>query len=206
MGHEEISLAIQGGNPYDMCLNGTFYYELDKELRLRVNREIRVPKVRLISQTGEQVGVLSTYEAMKLAEEANMDLVEIVSTSNPPVCKIMDYGKFRYDQTKRAKESKKATHQIKVKEVKLKPNIDENDLQTKLRHAKEFITKGFKVKVTLMFRGREMEHTQIGHKLVERFCADMEEIATPESTAQQMGRILTVVLAPGAKKKKNDNA
>ena len=169
---------------------------------MKVNREIRAPKVRVINQNGEQVGVIALYEALAMAEEAGLDLVEIVPGSNPPVCKIIDFGKFRYDQTKREKESKKAQHQIKVKEVKIKPNIDEHDLQTKMKHAREFVSKGNKVKITCMFRGREMMHPEFGEKLVQRMCEDLEDVATPESPLKLFGRALTTVLTPGGKKKK----
>lgn len=169
---------------------------------MKVNREIRAPKVRVISPTGEQVGVISLHEALAKAEEAGLDLVEIVPGSNPPVCKIMNYGKFRYDQTKREKESKKSQHQVKIKEIKLKPNIDLHDLETKTRHARDFIAKGNKVKVTCTFRGREMVHPEIGEKLVRKICDDLEDVATSEAPLKMLGRILTVVLAPGSKKKK----
>lgn len=169
---------------------------------MKVNREIRAPKVRVISHTGEQLGVLALYEALAKAEEAGLDLVEIVPGSVPPVCKIINYGKFRYDQTKREKESKKSQHQVKVKEIKLKPNIDDHDLQTKIRHAKDFIAKGNKVKVTCVFRGRELMHPEIGERIMQQFCDELEDIAMAESPAKMLGRMLSVVLAPGAKKKK----
>ena len=169
---------------------------------MKVNREIRAPRVRVISHTGEQIGVIPLYEALARAEEVGLDLVEIVSTSNPPVCKIINYGKFKYDQTKREKESKKSQHQVKVKEIKIKPNIDEHDLETKIRHAKDFVTKGNKVKITCTFRGREMMHPEIGEKVVKRICDELEDMATPESPPKMFGRSLLVVLAPGAKKKK----
>jgi translation initiation factor IF-3 len=173
---------------------------------LKVNREIRAPKVRVISHTGEQLGVISLSEALIIAEDAGLDLVEIVPGSNPPVCKIINYGKFRYDQTKREKESKKSQHQIKVKEVKVKPNIDDHDLEVKLKHAREFISKGNKVKVTCVFRGREMMHPEIGESVVRRICNGLEDIATIESPSKLFGRALTVVLAPGAKKKKGETS
>ena len=169
---------------------------------MRVNREIRAPKVRLIGQAGEQIGVVSLYEALAMADEAGMDLVEISPAASPPVCKIMNYGKFRYDQTKREKENRKAQHQIKIKEVKVKPNIDEHDLQTKLRHAHDFLSEGDKVKITCTFRGREMMHPEYGEKLVKRICAQLEEVAQPDSPAKLFGRILSVVLSPVSKKKK----
>lgn len=173
---------------------------------MKVNREIRAPKVRVISSTGEQIGIISIQEALARADEEGLDLVEIVPGSNPPVCKIINYGKFRYDQTKREKESKKSQHQVKVKEIKLKPNIDLHDLETKLRHARDFIVKGNKVKISCMFRGREMAHQQIGEKLVRRFCTELEDIAQPESPPKMLGRTLSTVLAPGAKKKTSKSA
>ncbi len=169
---------------------------------MKVNREIRAPRVRVITQTGEQVGVVPFHEALAMAEAAGLDLVEISAGSNPPVCKIINYGKFRYDQTKREKESKKAQHQVKVKEIKLKPNIDLHDLETKIRHAREFIAKGNKVKVTCMFRGREMAHPEIGEKILRKVCEDLEDIAMVESPSKLFGRMLIVILAPGGKKKK----
>ncbi len=169
---------------------------------MKVNREIRAPKVRLISHTGEQVGVVALYEALAMAEEQGLDLVEIVPGSVPPVCKVMNFGKFRYDQSKREKENKKATHQIKVKEIKLKPNIDVHDLETKTRHARDFLTSGNKVKITCTFRGREMMHPEFGEKIVREMCQHLEDISIAESPPKMMGRMLLVVLAPGAKKKK----
>lgn len=169
---------------------------------MKVNKEIRAPKVRVISHTGEQVGILTLHEALTMAEQEGLDLVEIVPGSNPPVCKIINYGKFRYDQTKREKESKKSQHQVKVKEIKVKPNIDDHDLETKIRHAREFIAKGNKVKVTCVFRGREMAHPEIGEKILNRFNDELEDVAAVETPSKMFGRMLTVVLAPGGKKKK----
>jgi len=169
---------------------------------LRINKQIRVPKVRLIDENGNQVGVVDREEAMRMAKNASLDLVEVVPNSSPPVCKIIDYGKFRYDQTKREKESKKASHQIKVKEIKVKPNIDTHDLNTKIKRARDFIIKGNKVKITCMFRGREMAHPEIGENLVRRVIEELSDIATAESPLKRMGRILTTVVAPGARKKK----
>ncbi len=168
---------------------------------MRVNREIRAPKVRVIGSAGEQVGIMNPKEALKIAESEGLDLVEIAPNANPPVCKVIDYGKFRYDQTKREKESKKASHQIKVKEVKVKPNINEHDLQTKMRHAKDFLEKGNKVKVSCMFRGREMAHKEIGERLVQKIVDDLQETAVCETPMKMFGRFLTVVLAPHKKKK-----
>lgn len=172
------------------------------EGHLKVNREIRAPKVRVIGHTGEQVGIISLYEALAMAEEQGLDLVEIVPGSNPPVCKVMNFGKFRYDQSKREKESKKTQHQMKVKEIKFKPNIDVHDLDTKTRHAREFLEDGNKVKITCTFRGREMMHPEIGEKHIQKMCEELEDVSMMESPPKMMGRMLLVVLAPGAKKKK----
>lgn len=168
---------------------------------MRINNEIRTPKVRLIDDKGEQVGVVLIQEAIRMAEEAGLDLVEIVPTSTPPVCKIMNFGKFRYDQTKREKENKKTQHQIKVKEVKFKPNIDDHDLETKLRQAKDFLLKGNKVKITLAFRGREMMHPEVGKALMIKVCDELAEVSIAEAPPSMMGRILSTVLSPKAKKK-----
>lgn len=170
---------------------------------MKVNREIRASKVRVISNAGEQVGVLSLYEALSMAEEQGLDLVEIVPGSVPPVCKIMNFGKFRYDQSKREKESKKASHQIKVKEIKIRPNIDVHDLDTKAKHAREFLIDGNKVKITCTYRGREMAHPEVGEKIVNTMCEQLEDVAVVESPPKLMGRMLLVVLAPGAKKKRD---
>ncbi len=167
-----------------------------------MNHEIRARELRVISATGEQLGVMPLAQALAQAEEQGLDLIEIVPTAAPPVAKIMDYGKFRYDQTKREKENKKAQHQVKVKEVKLSPNISEHDLDVKLRQAHEFLEKGNKVKITIMFRGREMMHPELGKRLIEKVNAALEEVAAIEMPAKMFGRILNMVLAPGVKKKK----
>lgn len=175
-------------------------------MNLRINKQIRAPKVRVIGPEGDQVGVLPIREALIKAQEASLDLVEIAPNAQPPVCKIIDYGKYRYDQTKREKEGKKAQHQVKIKEIKVKPNINEHDLQTKLRQARQFIEKGNKVKVTCMFRGREMAHPELGIKVVQSLCKNLEDIALVEAPPKLLGRSLIGVLAPapvksGAKSK-----
>lgn len=156
----------------------------------------------MINSAGEQVGIITIEEALRLAEDEGLDLVEIVATSTPPVCKVIDYGKFRYDQTKREKESKKAQHQVKVKEVKIKPNIDTHDLETKMRHARDFLVKGNKVKVTCTFRGRERLHPEIGERLMLKVQEDLSDVALVESPIGMLGRIMLMVLAPGKGQKK----
>ena len=168
---------------------------------MRVNREIRASRVRVIDKDGSQLGILTLLDAIHRAEQVGLDLVEISPSADPPVCKIIDFGKFRYQQTKKEKESKKSQHQVKVKEVKVKPNTDEHDLQTKLRHARKFIAEGNKVKITCIFRGREMMHPEFGRKVVDKMCADLADIASAETHPKFFAKTLTVVLAPGAKKK-----
>lgn len=176
---------------------------VNKEIKkaLRVNQEIRARELRVISSSGQQLGVMSLQQALNLAQQEGSDLIEIVPTAVPPVAKIMDWGKYRYDQTKREKENKKSQHQMKVKEVKLSPNISEHDLQVKLRQAKDFLEKGDKVKITLFFRGREMAHTSVGHKVMQDSLVQLEEVAMIESPPKMFGRTLLAVLAPGTKKK-----
>jgi translation initiation factor IF-3 len=170
-------------------------------LNLRINREIRALKVRVIDKDGGQVGVLTLAEALARAEASGLDLVEIAPSADPPVCKIIDFGKYRYQLTKKEKEQKKSQHQVKVKEIKIKPNTDEHDLSTKMKHAREFVAKGNKVRLTCVFRGREMLHPEFGQRVVQRMCDDLSDVATPESPPKMLGRNLSVVLAPGAKKK-----
>lgn len=167
---------------------------------MRVNREIRAPSVRVISEKKGQLGVMSVREALTLAEEENLDLVEIAPNATPPVCKIVDFGKLKYHQTKKEKESKKSQHVIKIKEIKVTPNIDIHDFNTKLRHAKDFLEKGNKVRITCSFRGREMLHMNLGEDLVKRFCADLEEYSTVEAPMKRMGKSVSLVLGPSSKK------
>lgn len=155
----------------------------------------------MIDKDGGQVGVLTLAEALLKAEQAGLDLVEIAPSADPPVCKIIDFGKYRYQLTKKEKEQKKSQHQVKVKEIKLKPTTDEHDLMVKIRHSREFIAKGNKVRVTCVFRGREMLHTEFGRRIIDRICDDLSDVASPESPAKMLGRNMSVVLAPGAKKK-----
>lgn len=169
---------------------------------MRINREIRADRVRVISESGEQVGIMFLREALMRAEEAGLDLVEISPMAKPPVVKIVDYGKFRYHQQKKEKDNKKAQVQIRVKEIKLKPNIDDHDFQTKLKHARDFIQKGNKVRISIMFRGREMLHIDLGQKVLDKFCVDLSDIAIIEAAPKLLGRTMSTVLAPSGKKSK----
>ena len=159
-----------------------------------INEQIRDREVRVVSESGEQLGIMSARDAMKLAQEAELDLVKIAPTAKPPVCKIIDYGKFRYEQARKEKEAKKKQRTVEVKEVRLSPNIDTNDLNTKMNNARKFISKGNKVKVTLRFRGREMAHMQQSKHILDDFAEKMKDVAVIEKPAQLEGRSLSMVL------------
>lgn len=163
---------------------------------------IRVKEVSLIGNNGEQLGVYPTQEALTLAEEQNQDLVEVAPNSNPPVCRIMDYGKFKYQQSKRAHEAKKKQKIIHVKEVKFRPNTDQHDRDFKLKHALRFLEAGDKVKVVVFFRGREIVHRENGQKLLERITESLEDVALIEQEAKQEGKTLCMIFAPKSLKKK----
>ncbi len=171
---------------------------------MKVNRAIRAEKVRVVTDNGEQLGIMPIAEALAKAENMKLDLVEIAPNASPPVCKIIDFGKLKYRQTKKEKENKKQQFQVKVKEIKLKPGIDEHDFQTKVNHAKKFILKGHKVRLTLIFRGREMLHTELGTKLVDKILQILSDIVIVETPLKSMGRIMTIVLAPAGKKVKGE--
>jgi len=163
---------------------------------------IRVREVSLIGNDGEQLGVFPTQEALNMAEEKDQDLVEVAPNSSPPVCRIMDYGKFRYQQSKRAHEAKKKQKIIHVKEVKLRPNTDRHDYDFKLKNAFRFLESGDKVKVLVFFRGREIVHRENGQKLLVRVTETLEDIAVVEQEAKQEGRTLCMIFAPKSLKKK----
>jgi len=162
----------------------------------RVNEEIRVPQVRLIDQEGEMMGVMSARDAMLRAFAVGLDLVEISPNADPPVCKILDYGKFKYEQQKKKNEAKKKQKVIEIKEIKVRPNIDENDYQVKMRAMKSFIEEGDKVKVTLRFRGREMAHQDIGVRVLERIRAEMDLTTKVEQMPRLENRQMVMVLSP----------
>lgn len=159
-----------------------------------INEQIRDKEVRLIGEDGEQLGVVSAKEAMKLALEAELDLVKIAPTAKPPVCKIIDYGKYKYELTRKEKEAKKKQKTVDVKEVRLSPNIDTNDLNTKVNNARKFIEKGNKVKVTLRFRGREMAHMHSSKHILDDFAETLKDVASVEKPAKFEGRSISMVL------------
>ena len=159
-----------------------------------INEQIRDKEVRLIGEDGEQLGIMSSRDAYKLAQEAELDLVKISPKAQPPVCKIIDYGKYRYEQARRDKEAKKKQKTIEVKEIRISPNIDTNDLNTKVNNAKKFISKGNKVKVTLRFRGREMTHVQQSKHILDDFAEMLKDVASVEKPAKLEGRNMSMVL------------
>ncbi|MBV8033423.1 MAG: translation initiation factor IF-3 [Betaproteobacteria bacterium] len=165
----------------------------------RINREITAPQVRLVAENGDQLGIQTVAEALRLAEEANVDLVEIAPLANPPVCKLMDYGKFRYREQKKAHEAKLKQKQIQVKEIKFRPGTDEGDYKIKLAKLVAFLDEGDKAKVTLRFRGREMAHKEFGERLLERVKKDLDEYGVVEQFPKLEGRQLVMVLAPKKK-------
>ena len=165
-----------------------------------MNDEISAPEVRLVGPEGEQLGIVSIRQALAQAEEAGFDLVEIAPMAQPPVCKIMDFGKFKYQEAKRAHEAKLKQKQVQVKEVKFRPGTDENDYQIKMRNVVKFLGDGDKAKITLRFRGREMAHQEIGMRMLERIKADLEEQAMVEQFPKMEGRQLIMVLAPSRKR------
>jgi translation initiation factor IF-3 len=173
---------------------------------LRINQRIRIKEVRLIGPEGEQMGVVPTQEALQKAQEAGLDLVEVAPSAAPPVCRIMDYSKYKYEQEKKAREARKHQHIMHSKEIKIKPNIEEHDYQVKLYHLKRFLTRGDKVKVTMVFRGRELSHKDIGKKVLDRVVSDLAEIGEIEKGPTQEGRTIVInfIAKLGAKPKQGD--
>lgn len=169
---------------------------LQKEEDYRINHRIDAREVRLIGEDGANVGVVPIRQAIMMAEEANLDLVEISPDAKPPVCKILDYGKFKFQEQKKAAEARKKQKVIEIKEIKMRPMIDDHDYEVKMKAIKRFFEEGDKVKVTLRFRGREMAHQELGHRLLNRVKADTAEIAKVESDARFEGRQIVMIIAP----------
>lgn len=167
---------------------------------MQINEEITDKEVRLISNDGEQLGIVSAAQAQKLAAEKNLDLVKIAPQAKPPVCKIMDYGKYRFEQSKREKEAKKNQRVIEIKEIRLSPNIDVHDFDTKVGHARKFLSAGNKTKVSIRFRGREMTHTDLGLTIMAQFAEKCADIASVEKQAKLEGRQMLMFLAPKSAK------
>jgi translation initiation factor IF-3 len=161
-----------------------------------VNRQIRISPVRVIGADGSQLGILEVDAALSMAQELGLDLVEVAAAARPPVVRIMDYGKFKFEQAKQARLAKKKQHVIHLKEVKYRPGIDDHDFDTKTRHARKFLEDGNKVKVTLMFRGRQIAHPELGRAVVERVSQELADLAKVESAPTMEGKSMTMILAP----------
>ncbi len=182
--YEEVNIASSGR------------YGRQQGPTTRANHQIKAKQVRVIAPDDEQIGILEIEEAMRHAEELGLDLVEVSPNSDPPVCRIMDFGQYKYQQSKKAHEAKKHQKVTHLKEIKLRPKTEEHDYRFKLKHAMEFVEAGDKVKVTIMFRGREMTHQELGRRLMDKFVAEIEELAQIESPPKMEGRTLSLILAP----------
>ena len=167
-----------------------------KQQRVRVNDQIRISPVRLVGEDGEQIGIVSIEEARERAEERGLDLVEVAPDARPPVCKLMDYGKFKYEEARRAREAKKKQRVMQVKEVKFRPNTDTHDYEVKMRNVTKFLENGDKVKITLRFRGREMAHQDLGRNLLERVAEDTKAIGKVEHMPKMEGRQMIMIIGP----------
>jgi translation initiation factor IF-3 len=163
---------------------------------VRINERIRAPMVRVIGPDGVQMGVLAVSDALRAARELELDLVEVAPTSRPPVCRVMDFGKYKYEQAKRDQKAKRKQHVSVVKEVKLRPKIEEHDFEFKVRHAREFLLERDKVKITVLFRGREISHPELGYALIKSVAESLADVATIEQNPMQEGRMLVMMLAP----------
>jgi translation initiation factor IF-3 len=164
-----------------------------------INEDIRAKEVRLVGAAGEQIGIVPIREAMQMAIDANLDLVNVAPTAKPPVCRIMDYGKFRYEQQKKEKEARKNQKVVELKEVRFSANIEENDYQTKLRNVVKFLNDGDKVKCSIRFRGREITHASIGQRVLDRVAEEVKELSIQERKPKLEGRQMIMILAPNAK-------
>lgn len=167
---------------------------------LRINEQIRVREVRLIDDEGEQKGIVPTIEALRMAKEQKLDLVEVAPQANPPVCKILDYGKYRFEQEKKLRDSKKNQKQLKLKEIRMQPKIGSGDLDFKSKHIQEFLTEGNKVKVTIRFRGRELAHTELGYDVLKEVLKRLNDEYVIEKQPAMEGRFMSMTLSPKAKK------
>jgi translation initiation factor IF-3 len=170
------------------------------EKRIRINEQIRISPIRLIDENGGQVGIVALEEARRLAEERSLDLVEVAPEARPPVVRMMDYGKFKYEQARAARDAKKKQHTIHVKEVKFRPGIEDHDYDFKMRHARRFLEEGNKVKLTMMFRGRQVTHPELGLQVLERVAGDLQDVAKVETQPSFEGRQMSMVLAPAKPK------
>jgi translation initiation factor IF-3 len=190
--------AVCASGPYIRALfrANSFWRATAINERTRVNQQIRISPVRVIDPEGNQAGIMPIEKAIETAEELGLDLVEVAPMARPPVCRIMDYGKFRYEEQRKEREARKKQHRVDLKEVKMRPGIEEHDFEFKSRHARRFLEEGNKVKLTMMFRGRQMAHPEIGREVLERMAATVADIGKVESAPAMEARSMTMVLAP----------
>jgi len=172
---------------------------INKQLRVSINERIRAREVRLIDANGAQVGIVQTRDALQMAKDAGLDLIEVAPNAVPPVCRIMDYGKFKYEQAKREKEAQKKSKQSELRMIRVRPNIDEHDFQTKMKHARDFLEDGDKVRIFVVFRSREFTHPEIGRNLLIKFMEGLADVSVVEKAPSMEGRQMTLMLAPKAK-------
>ncbi|HHY92731.1 MAG TPA: translation initiation factor IF-3 [Firmicutes bacterium] len=168
---------------------------------LQVNEQIRVREVRLVDEAGQQLGIMLTREALRLAQEKGLDLVKVAPDAKPPVCRIMDFGRYKYEQSKREKEARKKQKVITIKEIRIRPNIDDHDYEVKLRNMQRFLTDGDKVKVTVRFRGRQMTHTEAGHELLAKMAEQLKDLGIVEREPRLEGNQMIMILAPRSEDK-----
>lgn len=168
----------------------------NRQLQVRVNHRIRVPEVRVIGADGTQLGIMSAQEAIRIAQEQGLDLVEVNPKADPPVCKIMDYGRYKYEEKKKASEARKRQTVVEVKEIKVRPKTDEHDLETKIRHIRRFLEEGNKAKITVRFRGREITHPEKGREVIDEILKALEGLIVVESHAMMEGKQMSVLIAP----------
>lgn len=182
--------------PVFFCAGANTLSTNERERRVRINRQIRISPVRVIGPGGEQLGVLPVEEALSAAQERGLDLVEVAPMARPPVVKIMDYGKYKFEEAKAARAAKKKQHVIHLKEIKVRPGIEEHDFEFKARHAREFLSEGNKVKVTMMYRGRQIAHLELGKAVLDRFATGLADIGKIEQEAKLEGRNMVMVMGP----------
>jgi len=169
--------------------------------RTRINEQIRAPKIRVVDETGQQLGIMTPSEALRLARERDLDLVEVAPKADPPVCRLIDYGKYQYEQTKRERQARKAQKQVEIKEIRLRPKTSEHDTEVRIRQARKFLESGAKVKVRLRFRGREIQHPDVAQKIMSDFAKSLSDVGEVEIRPNMEGRSLLMILAPISKGK-----
>jgi len=207
LGHAADTLGI-GVRAFAICW--TFYFSggstITRPVQTRVNERIRIREVRLVDEYGQQVGVVPTAHALEMARERGLDLVEVAPNAIPPVCRLMDYGKYRYEQSRKERESRKHQTTVELKEVRIRPKIDDHDLETKGRHAAKFLDAGDKVKVSVLFRGREMAHPEIGRGLLDQLIELLRSHGSVEQMPKIEGRTMTMILAPLKQKQEKEGS